>query len=180
MRALADANRIRAFMRALGGVAGSTARVYFTGGATAVLSDWRASTIDVDVKLVPDDDALLRAIPALKESLEINVELAAPDDFIPVRAGWEDRSPFIAREGKLFFHHFDLVAQALAKIERGHDQDRRDVLAMLRRGLIDAASVRTAFEAIEPQCYRYPAVDPAGFKRALHAILADAKRDAGA
>ncbi|MDQ7828028.1 MAG: hypothetical protein QN122_05460 [Armatimonadota bacterium] len=29
------------------------ARVYFTGGATALLYGWRETTLDVDVKLVP-------------------------------------------------------------------------------------------------------------------------------
>jgi hypothetical protein len=43
-----------------------------------------------------------------------------PDDFIPVPDGWQDRSAFIAQEGLLSFRHFDFVAQALAKIERGH------------------------------------------------------------
>ena len=35
------------------------------------------------------------------------------------------------------FHHFDLYAQALAKIERGHAQDVDDVREMLRRGLVE-------------------------------------------
>ena len=48
MRALADAPRIHAFMRALGRETRSAGRVYFTGGATAVLSGGRASTIDVE------------------------------------------------------------------------------------------------------------------------------------
>jgi hypothetical protein len=56
-------------MRRLGRVARRPARVYLTGGATAVLEGWRASTIDVDLKLVPDDDELLRAIVDLKERL---------------------------------------------------------------------------------------------------------------
>lgn len=173
MRELADADRIRAFMRELGRAARAPARVYFTGGATAVLSGWRASTIDVDVKFVPDADALLRAVPAIKETLHLNVELASPDDFIPVREGWADRSPFIAKEGDLSFHHFDLVAQALAKIERGHTQDRADVVEMLHRGLVDRAGLRSAFEAIVPRLYRYPAIDPAAFRRALQAVLAE-------
>jgi hypothetical protein len=172
MRALADADRIRAFMRALGRASRAPARVYLTGGATAVLSGWRLSTIDVDLKLVPEDDALLRAIPEVKESLQINLELAAPIDFIPVRAGWEDRSPFIAREGALAFHHFELAAQALAKIERGHVQDRADVDEMLRRGLVGAAELRAVFEAIAPHLYRYPAIDPASFSAALDETLA--------
>jgi len=167
MRALADADRIRRFMRALGADADETTRVYFTGGATAVLFGWRGSTIDVDLKMVPERDRLLRAIPALKESLQINVELASPADFIPVADGWEERSPFIDRHGAAFFHHFDLYAQALAKVERGHAQDVADVREMLARGLVDAERARRYFDAIEPELYRYPAIDGRSFRRAV-------------
>jgi hypothetical protein len=171
MRALVDADRLRQLMQALGRAARRPARVYFTGGATAVLYGWRPSTIDVDLKLVPDDDALLRAIPDLKDRLSINIELAAPDDFIPVRDGWDGRSAFVAQEGPLSFYHFDLVAQALAKIERGHRQDVADVGTMLDRGLVTPDALRTAFAAIEPQLYRYPAVDAGGFRRAVDRAL---------
>jgi uncharacterized nucleotidyltransferase DUF6036 len=171
MRALADASRIRQFMIELGREAEHPGRVLFTGGATAVLLGWRATTVDVDLKLVPDQDRLLRAIPALKEQLHLNIELASPDDFIPVRDHWEDRSPFIAQEGRLSFHHFDLVAQALAKIERGHAQDLADVREMLARGLVDARKIQDEFAAIEPSLYRYPAIDPAAFRRAVEAAL---------
>jgi hypothetical protein len=164
-------------MHALGRAARHPARVYLTGGATAVLAGWRETTIDIDLKLVPDDDALLRAIPALKESLQVNVELAAPIDFVPVPDGWEDRSRFITQEGPLTFLDFDLVAQALAKIERGHDRDRRDVHEMLVRGLVTPAALRIAFQAIEPQLYRYPAVDPASFRRALEETLETERPD---
>jgi hypothetical protein len=174
MRALADAARIRAFMRALGRTAPAQGRIIFTGGATAVLLGWRESTIDVDIKLVPDQDAVLRAIPALKESLHLNVELASPDDFIPVREGWADRSPFVGQEGRLAFHHFELVAQALAKIERGHAQDLADVRTMLDRGLVSVEQVRNEFLAIEPNLYRYPAIDPAAFANAVAAVVAGA------
>lgn len=167
MRTLVDADRIRQLMLALGRAARAPARIYFTGGATAVLHGWRLSTIDVDLKLVPDDDALMRAIPELKERLSMNIELAAPDDFIPVREGWDARSPFVAQEGPLSFHHFDLVAQALAKIERRHRQDVDDVQTMLARGLVTPLAVREAFDEIEPRLYRYPAVDPLAFRRAV-------------
>jgi hypothetical protein len=170
MRALADSRRIEDLMRALGREARSPAHVYFTGGATAVLLGWRTTTIDVDIKIVPESDALLRAVPQLKELLNVNIELASPDAFIPVRENWSDRSQVIAQEGPLTFHHFDLCAQALAKVERGHDQDRRDVQAMLDRGLIDRASLREYFEAIRDKLYRYPALDPAAFARAVAAI----------
>lgn len=173
MRQLADAAAVRRFMRELARAARRPARVYFTGGATAVLAGWRASTIDIDLKIVPDDDSLLRAIPDLKERLQVNVELASPDDFIPVPGGWEDRGRFIAQEGALTFFDFDLVAQALAKIERGHAQDHEDVRTMIERGLVTPDALREAFERIEPELYRYPAIDPPSFRMALDDALRD-------
>ncbi len=120
MREPVDAERIRRFMRSLGAAAREEADVYFTGGATAVLVGWRPTTIDVDVKLVPESDSVLRALPQIKEELRVNVELASPADFIPVPRGWEARSISIGREGALSFHHFDPCVQALAKLERAH------------------------------------------------------------
>lgn len=171
MRALVDAERLRRFLNALGAEADGDARVYLTGGATAVLMGWRDSTIDVDLKLVPELDSLFRAIPRLKESLNLNVELASPGDFIPELPGWQDRSPFICREGRVSFHHYDLSAQALAKIERAHDQDAVDVREMLARGLIEPARTWELYLAIEPQLYRYPALDPVAFRAAAAAAL---------
>lgn len=171
MRELADEAHIERFMRALGRVAEAEGRVYLTGGATAVLNGWRASTIDVDIKIIPDRDELLRAIPRLKEELNLNVELAAPSDFIPLPDGWEERSPLIRREGKISFHHFDPVAQALAKAERGHEQDLLDVKEMIASGLVDPADARAQFELIEPELYRFPAIDPASFRRSVEELF---------
>jgi hypothetical protein len=167
MRRPVDAGRVRDFMRALGEEGDRECRVYFTGGATAVLYGWRASTVDLDIRIVPDEDRLLRAIPRLKEALEINVELASPDAFIPELPGWANRSPFIAREGKTSFHHYDLYAQALSKIERGHDRDLEDVKAMFDRGLVDRGLLLERFAEIEPALYRYPAIDPRSFRAAV-------------
>lgn len=49
MRELTDASRLRQFMRVLGSKAWTSGRVYLTGGATAVLFDWRPTTVDVDL-----------------------------------------------------------------------------------------------------------------------------------
>ena len=159
-------------MGALGREADQETRLYFTGGATAVLLGWRSNTIDVDVKVEPESDQLFRALPKLKERLELNIELAAPDQFIPELPGWKERSLFIAREGRLSFYHYDFYAQALSKIQRGHMQDLSDVRTMLDRGLIDRAELRRRFEEIEPRLHRYPAIDPAAFRRAVEEMTA--------
>ena len=95
-------------------------RIYLVGGASAVLLGWRAMTVDVDLKLDPEPIGAFEAIAELKDSLDINIELAAPDQFIPALPGWRERSPFVARHGRVAFHHYDFYGQALGKIERGH------------------------------------------------------------
>ena len=158
-------------MEALGRAARAEGRVYFTGGTTALLLGWRDTTIDIDVKIVPEQDAILRAIPEIKETLRLNVELAAPDQFIPPLPGWEDRSPFIDRHGLVSFHHYDFYAQALAKIERGHVVDLDDVREMIHRGLVEEARATSFFLAIEPQLHRYPAIDAARFRHLVQAAF---------
>ncbi len=165
MRRLADAGRVTDFMRRLGQRAEAGGRVYFTGGATALLLGWRSTTIDIDLALDTDSEHLLRLVPILKEELELNIELAAPSDFIPELPGWRERSHFITREGPVHFFHYDLYAQALSKVERGHAQDRDDVRALLKRNLIDPGRAMALFECIESEIYRYPAIDPATFRR---------------
>jgi len=148
--------------------------VFLVGGTSAVLVGWRATTIDVDLVFRPESEAMLRAIPLLKERLQLNVELASPDLFIPVPPGWEQRSPVITRLGRVTFRHYDFVAQALAKIERGHARDLADVHAMHAHGLINTASVRAQFELMEPELFRFPAIDPPSFRRAVDAVFPSA------
>jgi hypothetical protein len=170
VRELADAARVRLLMEALGKAATSDGDCYLTGGATAVLVGWRPTTLDVDIKLDPEQDAVLRALPSIKDELAVNVELASPADFIPLPGGWRDRSISVAREGRLTFRHFDPYSQALAKLERGHAEDMRDVQAMLERGLVEPRGLRARFEEIEPQLYRFPAIDPAAFQAQIEQV----------
>jgi len=74
------------------------------------------------------------------------------------------------REGRIDFHHYDAYAQALAKIERGHSQDREDVAQMLARGLVDPRELERRFAEIEPHLFRFPALDAASFRRAVEAV----------
>jgi hypothetical protein len=171
MREPADAARIQRFMRTLGSAAPREGTCYLVGGGTAVLLGWRETTIEVNIELDPEQDELLRALPAIKDDLEINVELASPRQFIPLPAGWEERSPSVGRKGLLTFKHFDLYSQALAKLERGHAQDLEDARVMAERGLVELDRLGTAFDEIEPQLYRFPAIDPADFRRRVEDFL---------
>jgi hypothetical protein len=176
MRPPVDRDRLNALADKLGRIARSKTTIYLTGGATAVLEGWRPSTIDVDVRFDPEDDVLLRALPDIKEELEINIELASPPDFIPELPGWQDRSPVILATGNVQVRHFDPYSQALSKIERGFNQDLDDVKDMLRTGLVKPARLRELYQQIEPELYRYPAIDPAAFSSKVDRALADSRQ----
>jgi hypothetical protein len=172
MRPLVDEQRLRALARELGRAARRPVRIYLTGGSTAVVEGWRETTVAVDIRFEPESDELLRELPALKERLDINIELASSPDFIPELPGWRERSPLVFREGRIAVHHrFDLYSQALAKIERGFEQDLADVRSMLANELVEPSRMRTLYDAIEPDLYRYPAIDPPAFRRALDSAL---------
>jgi hypothetical protein len=160
MRGDANLEKVRQFMHELGRVVQSPGRVYFTGGATAVLLGWRNTTLDIDIKADPEPIGFFEALPKLKDRIDINVELAAPDDFVPALPGWRERSVKIAMEGKLEFYHYDFYGQAFSKLERFYDRDQADVRRMVNDGLIDGKKLRELITAVDEKFIRYPAVDP--------------------
>ena len=131
MRAETSVNKINRFMVELGKAVRSPGRIYFTGGVTAVLLGWRETTLDVDLKTDPEPQGFFEVLPGLKDTLDINIELAAPDDFIPTLPEWRERSTHIATHGPLSFYHYDFYSQTLSKIERFHTRDQGDVQQML-------------------------------------------------
>lgn len=141
-----------------------------------MLYGWRPTTIDIDMRMTPERDAIARAIPELKERFGINVEFASPSDFIPVKAGWEGRSPYALHAGQVTVYHFDLYAQALAKLERGHARDLSDVRAMAEKNLIAPEQMLPYFDEIAPSLYKFPAIDPAAFREAIVTFVDEERR----
>ncbi len=160
-------------MRELGNAVRSAGRVYFTGGVSAVLLGWREMTFHVDLKAEPEPIGFFECLPLLKERLELNIELASPDQFVPALPDWQERSRFIAQHGTLAFYHYDFYAQALSKIERDHPRDRHDVACMLRDGLVERKRLRDLFLEIESLLIRYPAVDAATLKQRVFDVCAE-------
>ena len=164
MRPEADAASIGRFLDALGKQAKGSGVVYLVGGTSAVWLGWRASTVDIDLKLDPEPAGVFEAIAKLKDQLGVNVELASPDQFIPAVPGWQSRSEWVGDYGPLQVRHFDFT-QALAKIERGHARDLDDVRSMWRASKIGAEALLQGFAAIQSQLIRYPGIDARRFER---------------
>jgi uncharacterized nucleotidyltransferase DUF6036 len=172
MRAEANAAKMRKLMEQLGLRSRGPGRVYLTGGATAVLEGWRASSVDVDLKLDPEPEGAFDVIAALKDELDLNIELAAPDQFIPALQGWRERSRYIGTWGKVDFFHYDPYSQALAKIERGHTRDLADARELVRRNMVDLAELEQRFAEIRPELKRYPAIDAGAFESKVSQFVA--------
>jgi hypothetical protein len=180
MRADSNAESVERLLRALGARGHAGDRVYLAGGASAVTIGWRAYTKDVDMRLESDaPDSLLHAISTLKNELDVNIELAGPVDFLPEPKGWRDRSPYIGRYGTVDVFHTDFTLQALAKLERGLDRDLIDIDAMLERDLTTVDHIRELFLELEPQLFRFPAVDAGTLADRVHKLAANraARRD---
>ncbi len=59
------------------------------------------------------------------------------------------------------------------RIERGHEQDIHDVKEMIAAGLVNPAEALVQFNAIEPQLYRFPAIDPTTFRKAVEELFSE-------
>jgi hypothetical protein len=160
MRSNVDPQKIEQLMKVLGREARGSGSVYFTGGASALLIGWRSSTVDIDIRLDPEPPGIFQAIAKIKQELNINIELASPQDFLPTLPGWRDRSVFIGRQGDISFYHYDFTAQALSKISRGYNRDMDDVQAMYDQKLFSLDELLNCFEAIEPDLIRFPSLNP--------------------
>jgi hypothetical protein len=135
------------------------------------LIGWRHTTVDIDIRLDPEPPGIFQAIAKLKQELNISIELASPQDFLPPLPGWRDRSVYIGKRGQISFYHYDFTAQALAKLSRGYDRDLDDVQAMYRQKLFSLPELRNGFEAIAPELIRFPALDPETLRRKVEAFI---------
>ena len=146
-------------MRELGKRARSPGRVYVTGGVCALLFGWRASTVDIDLRLDPEPRGVFEGIRDVKRALGVNIELASPSDFVPAMPGWQERSLPIDTFGAVSFFHYDFYTQALAKLARGHERDLHDVAHMRADGLVEPERFEVLFAQVQDDLLRYPGLD---------------------
>lgn len=151
--------------------AGESFRVYLVGGSTAVLAGWRAATVDAD--LSADDEAVFRDIQGIKERLDLNIEFARPEHFVPPLAGSAERHVFIDRIRDVEFYHYDPYAQLLSKVVRGFRKDLLDAERFVESEMVEPARFRELVGGIPDAAYaRYPSLSRAAVDRAVEDFLA--------
>lgn len=146
-------------------------KVYFTGGATSLLFGFREQTIDIDLKMDPEPPGAFEAIAILKNELDVNIEMASPDNFVAPLPDWKARSKEIEAYSNITYYHFDLVSQALSKLERGFSQDLDDVRAYIDAGMISTEDILEGFKATQEQLLRYPNIDVEEFEEKVSSFV---------
>lgn len=150
---------------------GGPFRIYVVGGATAVFFGWRRSTIDAD--LYADRDEVFHDIQGIKERLQLNIEFARLEHFVPPLAGTADRHVFIDRIGAIDFYHYDPHAQLLSKVVRGFRQDLLDAEQFVVSGMVDPGEFRNRVMDIPESAYAaYPSLSCSAVRDAIEQFLA--------
>jgi hypothetical protein len=145
-------------------------RIYLVGGGTAVLEGWRESSIDAD--LFSGQDDIFHDVQGIKERLQVNIEFARPEDFVPALEGSESRHVFIETIGRVSFCHYDPYAQLLSKIIRGFARDLTDARALVTSGMVKPDRFRKLVEGIPESAYsKYPRLSPQAVRNAVEAFL---------
>lgn len=150
-------------------------RVFFVGGGTAVLAGWRSSTIDAD--LYSDDDQIFRDVQGIKERLDVNIEFARPEDFVPALAGSDGRHVFIQTMGTVSFFHYDPYAQLLSKVVRGFARDMQDAEQFVASGMVEPERFRSLVHGIPESAFAwYPALSRSAVIEAVDEFLSRIER----
>lgn len=171
---LIDAQGLESFLQRLGQCFRHPATLYLVGGTSLLLAAGKTSTFDIDLQFSTDHRyhaEFIRCLRTVSRDLGAPVELASPDQFIPLPAGFENRRQYIGRYGSLDVFHFDFYSMALAKIHRGNEKDFDDVIRMLRACLVDITALEMYLSEILPEYEFYqPNADPVLFQRKFEVL----------
>ena len=113
-------------------------------------------------------------IQGIKERLNVNVEFARPEDFVPPLPGSSGRHVFIASIGRVTFSHYDPYAQVLSKIVRGFERDLEDAGIFSTSGMVSPERLRALVEKIPERVYaKYPSLTKSAVREAVETFLSE-------
>jgi hypothetical protein len=144
--------------------------VYVVGGGSAVLMGWRETSVDAD--LYSDRDEVFREIQDIKEQLDVNVEFARPEQFVPALPGADKRHVLIRTTGSVEFYHYDPYSQVFSKLVRGFERDLADARHFVEAGLVEAEQLRALIASIPKSAYaKYPNLSAKAVQQAVELFL---------
>lgn len=145
-------------------------RVYLVGGGTAVWCGWRAASLDAD--LHSDHEELFEDVQGLKERLNVNIEFARPEHFVPGLPGSDSRHVLVERIGAVEFYHYDPYAQCFSKVVRGFTRDLDDARHFVSSGMVEPSRLGDLVDHLPDSAFaRYPSLSPEAVRRAVEEFV---------
>jgi len=129
------------------------ARIFLVGGTSLLLDGAKNTTKDIDIVVQlsqPNDARFPEVVQRLRHQMNMAIEEVSPGDYIPLPSGSDERHVFVGQWKQLTVFKFDPVSTALAKIARSGVADTEDVIAMIEMGLLNIATLESAFHEILP------------------------------
>ncbi len=174
MRPPVDKAQIENFLKNLGRTFRKPGRLYLVGGAALVHMGIRqGSTEDIDVQAFGENSGeMVNAIRQLVQQMNINVEGASPETFIPLPKQWMALSKFVGRYGAIDVFYFDFYSIALTKILRGNTRDINDVKLLVQKKVITLQELDAAYQEVFPEVGNppYEWLDPEDFSKRYNRI----------
>lgn len=171
MRQRADRERLARFLSEMGRGLRSPVRLYLVGGSVLIDLELRSTTLDIDFVVDAEEPGVLaefeRHARALKERLQLNLEIASPADCLPAPSGVRDRSLFVRHVGLLSVYYYHLPSQVIAKAACGFEQDLDDAAALVRSQLVSWDDVEETWQEMEASPTGWLRYEPADVRRRL-------------
>jgi hypothetical protein len=155
------------FLTRLGATYQSPAILYLLGGSALCLLGSPRRTEDIDYTFALPEEQLkdLEAtIQQLADEMELELELAPIDEFIPLPLDADKRHQSIGRYGNLRVYTYDPYSIALSKIARGFDADLEDILFLLNKDLIEMTQLEEFVTAAIPDALGFD-IEPQEMKQ---------------
>lgn len=165
------------FLSRLGEVYQGEGTLYLLGGSAMCLLGSPRQTEDIDYTFASTEEldmGLEASINQLAGEMQLDMELAPIDEFIPLPIDADKRHQLIGRYGKLTVYTYDPYSIALSKVSRGFDSDLEDVLFLLNRGMIEMSRLEVFVTAAIPEALGFD-IDPQEMKQ----YLAEVQRMSG-
>ena len=124
-----------------------TVKLYLLGGSALCFLGNPRRTVDIDIFEETSSVEFENIVEAVARDLQLEIEVIAIDEFIPLPADTTSRHRTLGHYGSIELLSYDPYSIALSKLPRGFDSDIQDVLFLLKIGLIEIEII-TKFVAI--------------------------------
>ena len=150
------------------------ARLLLVAQTIQVFEGWRPVTNSIDFAAEAENvSALEAAIHQVQAELGVSVNQESPADYLPLLAGFEERSRETGWAGaNLSVGHFDPYIVSILHIARGDEPDYHAVMRFLQADWITVEELDRKLEVLLPQ-FSYETIqqDAAEFRRRYKGML---------